>query len=72
MLSVKALILHVFFMARLADSLGVSTDSIIKHLDSIWQRLDPDIQDSILKYQKYATDNFDSVLYGKGKGFFFD
>lgn len=57
------------FMARIADSLGVSTDSIIKHLDSIWQRLDPDVQDSILKYQKYATDNFDSVLYGTGKGF---
>ena len=56
-------------LARLADSLGVSTDSIIKHLDSIWKRLEPDVQDSILKYQKYATDNFDSVLYGKGKGF---
>ena len=52
-----------------ADLIGVSTDSLLKHLDSIWKSLKPNIQDSIMKYQRYADDKLDSVLYGKGKGF---
>lgn len=57
------------YLDALADSVGVSRDSLLAHLDSIWKSLKPDVQDSILKYQKYAHDNFDSVLYGTGKGF---
>ena len=57
------------YIQGVADLIGVSTDSLAAHLDSIWRSLKPDIQDSILKYQRYADENFDSILYGKGKGF---
>lgn len=52
-----------------AAAIEVSSESLLVHLDSIWKSLKPDIQDSILKYQKYASDNFDSVILGMGKGF---
>ena len=54
---------------RIADSIGVSTDSLAAHLDSILEHIPDSILDSIVKYQRYATDNFDSVLFGHGKGF---
>lgn len=57
------------WLKRIADSLGVGTDSLIAHLDSIVKRIPDTLLDSILKYQQYSGDNFDSVLYGKGKGF---
>lgn len=57
------------WMKRIADSLGVGTDSLVAHIDSIVKHLPDTLIDSILKYQKYATDNFDSVLFGAGKGF---
>lgn len=57
------------WMMRIADSLGVGTDSLVAHLDSIVKHLPDTLIDSILKYQKYATDNYDSILYGAGKGF---
>lgn len=54
---------------RIADSIGVSTDSLAAHIDSIVRHIPDSILDSIVKYQQYATDNFDSVLFGHGKGF---
>lgn len=57
------------WLKRIADSLGVGTDSLIAHLDSIVKHIPDTLLDSILKYQRYAGDNFDSALYGKGKGF---
>ena len=54
---------------RIADSIGVSTDSLAAHIDSIIRHIPDSVLDSIVKYQQYATDNFDSVLFGKGKGF---
>lgn len=57
------------WLKAIADSLGVGTDSLIRHLDSILKTIPDTILDSIVKYQQYANDNMDSVLYGKGKGF---
>lgn len=54
---------------RIADSIGVSTDSLAAHIDSIIRHIPDSVLDSIVKYQRYATDNFDSVLFGHGKGF---
>lgn len=54
---------------RIADSIGVSTDSLVAHIDSIVRHIPDSILDSIVKYQQYANDNFDSVLFGTGKGF---
>ena len=57
------------WLRRIADSLGVGTDSLMAHIDSIVSRLPDSILDSILKYQKYASDNFDSAFWGSGNGF---
>lgn len=57
------------WLNAIADSLGVGTDSLIAHLDSIIKTIPDSVMDSIVKYQKYATDNFDSIIYGTGKGF---
>lgn len=54
---------------RIADSIGVSTSELAAHIDSIIRHIPDSVLDSIVKYQQYATDNFDSVLYGHGKGF---
>lgn len=54
---------------RIADSIGVSTDSLVAHIDSIVRHIPDSVLDSIVKYQHYANDNFDSVLFGHGKGF---
>ena len=40
------------WLRRIADSIGVSTDSLIIHLDSIKNRIPKDVLDSINKYQK--------------------
>lgn len=57
------------WLNAIADSLGVGTDSLIAHLDSLIKTIPDSVMDSIVKYQKYATDNFDSIIYGTGKGF---
>lgn len=57
------------WLNAIADSLGVGTDSLIAHLDSIIKTIPDSVMDSIVKYQKYATANFDSIIYGTGKGF---
>lgn len=57
------------WLHRISEDIGVGTDSLIRHLDSIIKSLPDTTLDSIIKYQKYATDNFDSMLYGSGKGF---
>lgn len=53
----------------IADSIGVTTDSLAAHIDSIIRHIPDSVLDSIVKYQQYASDNFDSVLFGTGKGF---
>ena len=40
------------WLRRIADSIGISTDSLINHLDSIKNRIPHDVLDSINKYQK--------------------
>ena len=57
------------WLNAIADSLGVGTDSLIAHLDSLIKTIPDSVMDSIVKYQKYASDNFDSIIYGTGKGF---
>lgn len=57
------------WLNAIADSLGIVTDSLIAHLDSIIKTIPDSVMDSIVKYQKYASDNFDSIIYGTGKGF---
>lgn len=48
------------WLRRIADSTGISRDSLINHLDSIKNRIPTDILDSILKYQKLASES-DSI-----------
>jgi len=53
----------------IAKDLGISTDSVIAHLDSILKGIPDSVLDSIVKYQAYANESIDSAIYGTGKGF---
>lgn len=53
----------------IAQDLGISTDSVIAHLDSILNGIPDSVLDSIVKYQAYANESIDSAIYGTGKGF---
>lgn len=56
-------------LEAIAQDLGISTDSVIAHLDSILKGIPDSVLDSIVKYQAYANESIDSAIYGTGKGF---
>ena len=50
------------YLGYLADSIGISVDSLVGHIDSIKNSIPKDVFDSILKYQKQFAESRDSIV----------
>lgn len=57
------------WLKRLADSIGVNTEELVEHLDSIRDGLPKNLIDSLRKFNGEGLDSLDALIKGVGKGF---
>lgn len=55
------------YLTHVANVIGASENELSAHLDSIIKHIPDSVLDSILKYQKYSFDSFDSLGNGFAK-----